>query len=43
MIRENQFTQYNEAGGRKNIYTVSELNTNIKSLIEENFPFVWIF
>ena len=35
--------QYNEGGGRKNIYTVSELNTNIKSLIEENFPFVWIF
>ena len=35
--------QSNEAGSRKNIYTVSELNTNIKSLIEENFPFVWIF
>ena len=32
-----------EAGSRTNIYTVSELNTNIKSLIEENFPFVWIF
>jgi len=35
--------QYNEAGSRKNIYTVSELNANIKGLIEENFPFVWIF
>ncbi len=35
--------QSNEAGSRTNIYTVSELNTNIKSLIEENFPFVWIF
>ena len=32
-----------EAGGRANIYTVSELNANIKSLIEEKFPFVWIF
>jgi len=32
-----------EAGGRTNIYTVSELNANIKSLIEEKFPFVWIF
>jgi exodeoxyribonuclease VII large subunit len=35
--------QSNQAGSRTNIYTVSELNTNIKSLIEENFPFVWIF
>ena len=35
--------QYNEAGSRQNIFTVSELNANIKSLIEENFPFVWIF
>src|SRR5210317_2455165 len=35
--------QSNEVGNRKNIYTVSELNMNIKSLIEENFPFVWIF
>ena len=34
---------YNEAGSRKNMYTVSDLNANIKSLIEENFPFVWIF
>jgi len=43
MIRENQRIQSSEAGGRTNIYSVSELNTNIKSLIEENFPFVWIF
>jgi exodeoxyribonuclease VII large subunit len=35
--------QSNEVDSRKNIYTVSELNMNIKSLIEENFPFVWIF
>ena len=33
----------NDAGSRKHTYTVSELNANIKRLIEENFPFVWIF
>ena len=43
MFEENQPRQYNEAGGRKNMYTVSELNLNIKRLLEENFPFVWIF
>jgi len=43
MVRENQPMQSTEAGGRANIYTVSELNANIKSLIEEKFPFVWIF
>ena len=43
MFRENQPIQYNGAGGRKNMYTVSELNANIKRLLEENFPFVWIF
>ena len=26
----------------RNIYTVSELNANIKTLLEEQFPFVWI-
>ena len=35
--------QSTEALGRAHIYTVSELNANIKSLIEEKFPFVWIF
>jgi exodeoxyribonuclease VII large subunit len=43
MFRENNPMQSNEVGSRKNIYTVSELNMNIKSLIEENFPFIWIF
>ena len=33
----------NEDGIQRKIYTVSELNADIKSLIEENFPFVWIF
>ena len=33
----------NEVNRRKNLYTVSELNANIKFLVEENFPFVWIF
>ena len=43
MFSENNPMQANEIGSRKNIYTVSELNMNVKSLIEENFPFVWIF
>jgi len=43
MFKANQPMQSTEAGGRANIYTVSELNANIKSLIEEKFPFVWIF
>ena len=43
MFKANQPMQSAEALGRANIYTVSELNANIKSLIEEKFPFVWIF
>jgi len=27
----------------RKIYSVSELNTEIKSLLEENYPFVWIY
>ena len=34
---------YDDTDKRKNLYTVSELNANIKSLIEETFPFIWIF
>lgn len=34
---------YDDTDTRKNLYTVSELNANIKSVIEENFPFIWIF
>ena len=29
-------------GVTQKIYTVSELNANIKALLEEQFPFVWI-
>ncbi|MGD8649241.1 MAG: exodeoxyribonuclease VII large subunit [Desulfobacterales bacterium] len=35
--------QTTDTGGRKNVYTVSELNASIKDLIENNFPFVWVF
>jgi len=28
---------------KRKIYSVSELNLNIKTLLEESFPFVWIF
>ena len=43
MFKENQPMQTTDAGSRKNMYTVSELNASIKNLIEDNFPFVWIF
>jgi len=29
-------------GNLQKIYTVSELNADIKTLVEENFPFVWV-
>jgi exodeoxyribonuclease VII large subunit len=32
----------NRLGLSPKIYTVSELNANIKALLEESFPFVWI-
>lgn len=31
-----------ETGPLRRVYTVSELNANIKMLLEEQFPFVWI-
>ena len=43
MFKDNQPTQATDASRRKNMYTVSELNASIKNLIEDNFPFVWIF
>ncbi len=30
-------------GIKRKIYSVSELNANIKALLEDNFPFVWLF
>ena len=42
-LQEKLSMQISDAGSRKNIYTVSELNASIKNLIEDNFPFVWIF
>jgi len=30
-------------GQDRKVYSVSELNASIKDLLEENFPFVWIF
>ena len=38
-----QIMPSNDAGSPRHTYTVSELNANIKQLIEENFPFVLIF
>ena len=42
-FKEKLSMQTTDAGSRNNIYTVSELNASIKNLIEDNFPFVWIF
>ena len=36
------FTQSDNTGAQPRIYTVSELNANIKGLLEDHFPFVWI-
>ena len=33
---------FDEIDPIRKIYTVSELNANIKSLLEEQFPFIWI-
>ena len=33
---------FDEMESIRKIYTVSELNANIKSLLEEEFPFIWI-
>ena len=41
---ENNFQNPNDAANpERKIYSVSELNADIKNLIEERFPFVWIF
>ncbi len=41
---EDNFQDPNDAGSQqRKIYSVSELNAEIKTLIEASFPFVWIF
>ena len=40
---EDQQPVYDHGSGiKRNIYSVSDLNANIKALLEESFPFVWI-
>lgn len=43
MLKINQTAETVADTKRSNIYTVSELNANIKNLIEDNFPLIWIF
>ncbi len=43
MLVNHQPSSNNIGGQDRKVYSVSELNAGIKSLIEENFPFVWIF
>jgi exodeoxyribonuclease VII large subunit len=35
--------QYNDDGIRRKVFTVSELNADIKNLLEQKFPFIWIY
>jgi len=43
MFEDNHPVQNHSNGIKRKIYSVSELNANIKILMEESFPFVWIF
>ena len=43
MFEDNHPIQNHSNGIKRKIYSVSELNANIKILIEESFPFIWIF
>jgi exodeoxyribonuclease VII large subunit len=43
MFGDNFQGQHATGGSRRRIYSVTELNAEIKSLIEDTFPFVWIF
>jgi exodeoxyribonuclease VII large subunit len=36
-------TKNHGSGIKRKIYSVSELNADIKNLMEESFPFIWIF
>jgi len=43
MFEDNFQNTYHAGGGQRKIYSISELNEEIKTLIEDRFPFVWIF
>jgi exodeoxyribonuclease VII large subunit len=43
MIEDTQPNQNNIASPERKIYSVSELNAKIKFMVEDSFPFVWIF
>jgi len=43
MFENNNPLHHHGNGIKRKIYSVSELNVNIKTLLEESFPFVWIF
>jgi len=42
MIESNINIQKSDINAQKNIYTVSQLNSDIKLLLEDSFPFIWI-
>ena len=42
MFEDQQAVYDHGSGIKRNIYSVSDLNANIKALLEESFPFVWI-
>jgi len=42
MIESNINIQKSDINAQKNIYTVSQLNSDIKLLLEDNFPFIWL-
>jgi exodeoxyribonuclease VII large subunit len=43
MFEDQQSVSDPDSGIKRKIYSVSDLNANIKALLEESFPFVWIF
>jgi exodeoxyribonuclease VII large subunit len=43
MFEDQQIVSDYGSGIKRNIYSVSDLNANIKALLEESFPFVWIY
>jgi len=43
MFEDNHPIQNHSNGIKRKIYSVSELNADIKILMEESFPFIWVF